>query len=135
MIAAVAAHGIVVDLHQGFAQVVLIYSLVVAFWGLFLFFRGSNPSGGYLGALILNEGVAILQSLIGLLLLGQGHRPDDPLHYLYGVVLVFTLPAAYYYSGLSRGGSDRRDSLVLAIAGFFLVAISVRASMTGGGSP
>jgi hypothetical protein len=134
MIAVVTAHGVVVNLHQGFARVVLIYSLLLALWGLFLFFRGSNPSGGYLGALVINEGVAVLQSLIGLVLIGQGHRPDDPLHYLYGVVLVLTLPAAYYYSGLTGGGSDRRDSLVFALAGLFLFAIGIRATTTGAGA-
>lgn len=126
--AAVVHHGPAVSLHQGFASVVLIYSLLVALWGFFLFLRGSNPSGGYLGALILAEGVALVQSTVGLILLLLGNRPADALHYLYGVVSVITLPAAYAYS--SRG-HERQDSLIFALAALFLFGIAVRATTTG----
>jgi hypothetical protein len=125
---AVVHGGPVVDAHQGFARVVLIYSLAVALWGLFLYVRGSNPSGGYLGALAINEGVAVLQAAIGLALVILGHRPPDVLHYLYGVVSVVTLPSAYFYSS---GGTERKDSLIFGLAALFLAAISIRASMTG----
>lgn len=115
-------------LHQGFSRVVLVYSLLMALWGLFLYARGSNPSGGYLGALVLAEGVAILQGLIGLVLVLQGHRPADALHYLYGVVAVLVLPGAYLYS--SRG-TERRDSLIFGLAGLFLVGVAIRGIATG----
>lgn len=115
-------------LHQGFARVVLIYSLILALWGLLLYVRRSGPSGGYLGALILAEGIAALQGIIGLVLVVQGHRPADPLHYLYGVVAVLTLPAAYLFSS---GGTDRRDSLVFGLAALFLVGIAIRGIATG----
>jgi hypothetical protein len=118
-----------VSLHQGFFTVVLIYSALMALWGLFLYFRGSNPSGGYLGSLILAEGVAVLQGLIGLVLLAQGHRPGDGLHILYGIVAAITLPSAYFFS--SRG-TERRDSLIFGLACIFLVGIAIRAATTGG---
>lgn len=116
-------------LHQGFASVVLIYSGMMAVWGLFLWLRGRNPSGGYLGALILAEGVIVLQGLIGLVLLLLGHRPQDALHYLYGVVALMTLPTAYLYGDR---GTERRDSLIFGLAGVFLVGIAIRAMTTGG---
>jgi hypothetical protein len=123
-------HGVVFSLHQGFAAVFLLYSLFMGLWGIFLYFRGSNPSGGYLGALVLDEGVAVLQGLIGIVLLLQGHRPHDALHYLYGVVAVITLPAAYF---LGNGAQDRRDSGIFGLAGLLLVGIALRGMATGGG--
>lgn len=127
--AASTQHNLALSLHQGFATVVLVYSFFMGLWGLFLYFRGSNPSGGYLGALVLAEGVAVLQGLIGLILLLQGHRPGDTLHYLYGVVAAITLPAAYF---IGNGATERRDSLIFGLAGFFLVGIAVRGITTGG---
>jgi hypothetical protein len=121
--------GFVLTLHQGFANAVLIYSLLLAAWGLFLYFRSRNPPGSYLGALAILEGLAIIQGLVGIILLGQGHRPHDALHFLYGVVAVVTLPTAYF---MSTGGMERRDSLVFGLATLFLVGIAIRGITTGG---
>lgn len=127
--AASTQHNVALTLHQGFANAVLIYTVLLALWGLFLYLRGSGPSGGYLGALIILEGLGLLQGLIGLILLAQGHRPADALHYLYGVVLVLTLPTAYFYG---ENGTTRRDSLIFGLAALFLAGIAVRGIMTGG---
>ena len=129
MIVAVAQQSAVVQAHQGFSRTLLLYSLLLALWGLFLFLRGSNPSGGLLGALVINEGLAVIQAVVGLILLLQGHRPADVLHYLYGIVSVVTLPAAYFFSSQ---GTERRDSLIFGLATLFLVGISIRATATGG---
>jgi hypothetical protein len=117
-------------LHQGFARAFLIYSALMAVWGLFLYVTGHNPSGGYLGALVLDEGLALVQGVVGLILRTQGHAPHDPLHYLYGVVAVVALPAAYF---LSDEGATRRDSLYFGLAGLFLVGVAIRATVTGSG--
>jgi hypothetical protein len=129
MTLAIVKGGPLVGFHQGFSRVVLIYSILVAVWGLFLYLRGRNPSGGYLGALVINGALPVVQGLVGLILLGTGHRPDDPLHYLYGVASVLTLPTAYF---MSRGGTERRDSLIFGLAALLLVGLSFRAIMTGG---
>jgi heme A synthase len=130
ILAAVKHDSLVVTLHQGFGRVVLFYSILVAIWGVFLYFRGSNPSGGYLGSLVINEGVVILQGILGVVLLLLGNRPHDGLHFLYGVVALVTLPSAYLYS--SRG-SERRDSLIFGLAALFLFGIGIRAFTTGQG--
>ncbi len=119
---------IVVTLHQGFARVVLIYTLLVALWGLFLWARGRNPSGSYLGALILDWGVIALQGVIGIILVIQGFRPGQLLHLLYGVAAFLTLPTAYFWSDT---GTTRRDSLIFGLAALFLFGLAIRATMTG----
>jgi hypothetical protein len=118
----------VVDFHMNWSRVVVIYAAIVTVWGLFLWFRGGNPSPGYLGALVIAEGVFIVQGVGGLIALATGHRPHDGLHYLYGVVLVLTLPAAYLFG---NSASERRDSLIFGLATLFLIGIAVRAITTG----
>lgn len=120
----------VLTLHRGFFAVFLIYALFMAVWGLFLFLLGRNPSGGYTGALILMEGVTVLQGIIGLILVVTGHRPHDSLHYLYGIIGVVTLPTAYF---LSDNATTRRDSLIFGLAGLFLVGVAIRGATTGAG--
>jgi heme A synthase len=121
--------GLVLALHQGFARVVILYTGLMALWGLFLFLRGSNPSGGYLGALVLDEAVIIVQGLLGAVLLAQGHRPQQGLHLLYGVASVVALPTAYL--AWCQSGTERRDSLILGLAALFLVGLAIRGIMTG----
>lgn len=125
---AVTTQDVVLYLHQGFSRVLLLYSALMAGYGLVLFLRGSNPSGGYLGALIIAEGVVIAQGIIGLLLRTQGTPPHDSLHYLYGVVAVLTLPSAYF---LSSNGTERKDSLIFAAASLFLIGVAIRGVATG----
>ncbi|GAC1445688.1 MAG: hypothetical protein NVSMB52_07760 [Chloroflexota bacterium] len=120
--------GFTATLHRGFFTVVLLYALAMSLWGLFLFFRGRNPSGSYLGSLLIAEGVTAFQGLVGLILVLQGHRPHDGLHFLYGIVAVITLPAAYF---LSAQGRERRDSLIFGLATLFLFGIAIRGATTG----
>ena len=128
--AATTSGNFVLTLHQGFARAFLIYSLFLAVWGLFLYLRGSNPVGGYLGALIILEGLALLQGTVGVILLGEGHRPHDALHFLYGIVAVLTLPTAYF---MSDGGTERRDSLLFGLATLFMIGVAIRGITTGAG--
>ena len=120
---------LIVDFHMNWSRVVVIYAAFLAVWGLYLWIRGSNPSPGYLGALVIAEGIFLVQGLAGLLALSSGHRPHDALHYLYGGVLVLTLPAAYFFGD---GGRERRDSLIFGLAGLFLIGIAIRGITTGG---
>jgi hypothetical protein len=71
---------------------------------------------------------AALAGLVGLLLLVTGGHPQDPLHIVYGVLVVAIVPATRY---VSRGWTERRQAAALAVA--FLVSIGVlwRLLMTG----
>ena len=115
-------------LHQGFARAFLIYSALMGLWGLFLWITGRPPSGGYLGALVLDEVLALVQGVVGLIVRAGGQAPHDALHYLYGIVAVVSLPAAYF---LSDEGTTRRDSLYFGLAGLFLVGVAIRGTVTG----
>lgn len=121
--------GAVLTAHAGFARAFLIYSVILAVWGFAQWALGRNPSGGYLGALVILEGLALVLGLVGLVVAIGGNRPSDILHYLYGIVAVLALPIAYF---LSAGGHERRDSLVFALATTLLVGVAIRGMMTAG---
>jgi hypothetical protein len=133
MILAAANESVIFLIHQNLAISVLLYMGAVGIWGLFQFARGSSPSGSYLGALILAEVLILVQGLIGWVLIVQGHRPQEGLHFLYGVAAVLALPGVYYSPWVARG-TERRDSLILGVTAFFLVGIAVRGIATGGSS-
>lgn len=102
----------------------------MALWGFFQWFRGEQPSGSYLAALIIGEALIIVQALSGLLLVAAGHHPRDGLHWLYGVILVLTLPVVS--SAWAQKATDRRAALYYGLACTLIVIVAVvRASGTG----
>ena len=116
------------DVHQFWSRVVIIYGVLIALWGFLLVIRRADLSGGFLGSLVIAEGIVAVQAVLGIILLIQGQRPHDALHYLYGFVALVTLPGAYLYT---LQGTVRGSSLIIAVACAFLIGISIRAITTG----
>lgn len=75
---------------------VLFYG-VLGLWGLFLGVRGMPVSGSYRGALILAQGLAVVQLIAGVALLFLGPPPRQDAHYLYGISAVLTLPLVHVF--------------------------------------
>lgn len=123
---------IVTDIHgEILRNAVVILSIIMAGWGLWLFFRGENVTGGYLGAAAIAEGVYLVQAAYGLFLflsgIGELARPEA--HILYGVVMILPLPAIYIYT---HADLSRRAMLLYSLAFVFLIGISFRSIVTGG---
>ena len=114
-------------LHNGLFRAGLIITVILGLWGLIMYFRRTVPSPGYRATLVLTEGLFIAQGLLGVALFFSGNRPKDPLHWLYGVLLVIALPIAASYTS---GREDRRQSLIYGIIGIFMAGLCVRAFMT-----
>jgi heme A synthase len=119
----------VVELHMRIALALVLYYAAVGIWGVVLAIRKSSISPGYRGALIIGVALAVIQVLIGLLLLAtQAGRPVDNLHYLYGASVILTLPlvAAYIVDkNISR-------PLAFGLASLFMAGLAIRAITTGG---
>ncbi|HEY7351009.1 MAG TPA: hypothetical protein VH599_22055 [Ktedonobacterales bacterium] len=82
-------------------------------------------------ALRVTAGLALLQAIIGAALFLIGNRPPDQLHYVYGLVVLFAIPAALIYLS-GKPEHIRRDLLMLAFAALVVAAAAVRAALTGG---
>ncbi len=117
-------------LHAGLANTCTIFSLLIAGYGFWLFFRRQSITGSFLGVLAIGQLLYMAQMIIGVVLLAGGAQPASQrgwIHYLYGVVLVIALPGLYAYT---RGRDTRREALLYALLGLFLAGISLRAVTT-----
>jgi len=114
--------------HSGLFRAGLAITVIIGIWGLVMYFRHLPPSGSFRSTLVLTEGLFIVQGLIGVGLFLGGRRPHDPLHWLYGVLLVLLLPIAATYT---TGRGPRREALVYGIAGLFMAGLAIRALTTG----
>ncbi len=117
-----------IELHRVFFTAVVVYFAVMLLLFAVSWLRGQGPSGSALGALIIGEALLLLQSIVGLVLIAIGKRPDSALHWLYGAVLVLSVPVAYVFSAQRE---DRQVSLFYGLACLLIVALAVRAAMTG----
>ena len=101
--------------------------MIIGVWGLVMYFRNVSPSASFRSTLVLTEALFILQGLIGIALFGTGSRPKDALHWLYGILLIITLPIAATYPAARE---EKRQSLVSGIVGLFMAGLCIRAWMT-----
>jgi heme A synthase len=127
---------VVVLLHQFNAFLVLTVSAITAIWGFILFFRRKDVIDRFWRvALIVTAADGLLQGLLGvtLLLLGQKAPGGDLyyLHYVYGAIVVFSLPVAYTYIGKNI----RRAILIFSCGALVIALAGTRGLMTGLGMP
>jgi heme A synthase len=118
-------------IHRTLGTMGLYYTFLMGVWGLFLFLRRQGPDGNYNGALIIAEGLFVLQGILGVILAFTGAAPGQEIHFLYGICTVLTLPLAYT---LTRGRNDSRTALIYGLAMFFLWGLALRAFDTALGA-
>lgn len=119
-------------LHQGLSNMAWMYFLVIGLWGLVRAIRGQVVDGSYLGAVVIGQGLFILQAIIGVLLWVDGRlsslaRPE--VHVLYGAFVVVFLPFIYFTA--LRGDDSNRGQWVLAFSNLFLFGVALRLITTG----
>jgi CDP-diglyceride synthetase len=122
---------LLVAFHKDLFNSVALFFVAMTAWGLYLSLRGQGPTGSFLGALILGEGLVLVQAVSGLLLVATGHHPESVLHWLYGAIIILTLPTLFLVTS-SRQQTPRTLSLYYGLGCFFLVVVAlVRAQGTG----
>ena len=119
-------------IHLGIANAMVLYFAIVGLWGVVEGIRNVPLSSSYRGALVLAEGVGVLQGLVGLVLLvlglsGQSGMPRDYLHFLYGLSVVVTLPLVRQYIS----GRRVRQPLAYGLACLFMMGLAIRGITTG----
>ncbi len=127
---------IITVLHEGIANMVWMFFLVLGAWGLFRAIRGEGIDGNYIGAVYIGQGLFVLQGIIGAILWFNGldvalARPG--IHVLYGIFVLIFLPFIYFT--VLQGDSSNRGQWVMAFATLFLFGVSLRLIFTGGELP
>jgi len=118
------------DVHGRLANTALFFMIFMALCGLWRLLRKQGLSSNYWGALVIGEILVIVQGLLGGYLWLIGLRPDRSIHILYGVVAALVIPAIYAFT---KGGQERREMLIYAVALLFMVGILIRAMGTAMG--
>jgi hypothetical protein len=120
-----------IDVHGRLANTALIYTIIMALWGFWRYYRKQNVDGSYWGALVIAEILYIVQSSLGAYLYfsGQGSLAGRGIHILYGVVAVLVLPALFAFT---RGDDQRRSMLVYGAGFLFMIGILIRSFATAG---
>lgn len=116
-------------LHQRVANMSMLYFLVLAIWGFWRFIRKKGPDSSYWGALAIGEVLVVVQALLGGYLWLAGARPPrGDVHVMYGLLVPAVIPLIYAFT---RGGENRRESLVYGASLLFAVGLILRATTTG----
>lgn len=115
------------SVHAQLARALILYLAFLGVWGILLGVGGSGPTPSYRGALVIASIVIVGQGLLGV---GSWVTtgPSDPIHVLYGLALVVTLPLV---ATIVREGSPRRTALSLGLASLFAAGLAIRGLTTG----
>ena len=121
--------GTLTFLHSLGARVLLIYAVLLGAWGTYFYFRNRRVTGGFRSSYLIMAGLVPLQGLLGLAAIAAGGWPQGKwLHFVYGAFAVLFVPGAYLYS---RGGVERRETLILAGASWIVAIAFFRGIATG----
>jgi hypothetical protein len=115
------------EVHMFVGALLIITNATVAAWGYVAYRRDSPPGASYTQALALAQTCVIAQATLGLLLVADGYRPGDKLHFAYGLLPLLAI--AYPYA--LRGEDGRKNLLYFAIGSAVVAALGIRAYMTG----
>ena len=114
-------------LHGRLATVLVLYYTAVGVWGLWLGIRNSGPTSGYRGAFVIATAAAVVQGLVGVLVLVFRGGPRESLHVLYGFALVVAMPLA---ASVVRDRQPRGQSVALGLAALFTAGLAIRGITT-----
>jgi hypothetical protein len=115
------------ELHMVVGTLLIVTNAIVGIWGLIAYRRDRPPAGIYMQLLALSQTMVIAQATLGLILLADGYRPADKLHFAYGLLPLLAI--AYPYA--LRGEDGRKNLLYFAAGATLVAALGVRAYMTG----
>ena len=117
-------------LHSRLANTVLLYTLIMAVWGFWRFFRKQGVDSSYWGAVVIAEVLILVQGALGVVMRFSGIIPARGwMHIIYGVVGAIGIPAVYFYT---KGQDENKEMFVYAAIFLFLIGIVARAVATGG---
>ena len=88
-----------IDVHARLSTTLLLYTLLMAIWGLWRYFRREGVNSSYWGALVILEVLVLLQGLLGVYLWVSGvGELSGYLHVLYGAFNALLLPGIFAFT-------------------------------------
>jgi len=116
--------GTIIWLHQGVGNAAPLFMILLGILSLVNYIRGQGVDGNIIGAVVIGEILMFVQVGLGLTLLFSGLFPARTIHFLYGALTILAFPALWVYT---QGATDRRASLLWALAGLFMMGLTLRA--------
>ncbi len=113
--------------HGVLAVAVIAVAVAAALAGGFAWWRGREPGPLATHLLTLTQTLLVAQVGVGLLLLSDGRRNEDDLHYAYGTLALAVVLSPWIYAP----AEPRKRLLWFAGATLVAGALSVRAYTTG----
>jgi heme A synthase len=112
------------------ANTVILFMVACGIWGVISSFRG-GMNGSYAGALVIGQGLIVVQGLLGGISYLIGGRPiNGGLHILYGISTLIALPGIFAYT---RQRSPAIQALWFGGGALFIAGLAARGITTGGG--
>lgn len=115
--------------HDRLATSMLLFMAAVGIWGVLSYLRGQSLSGSIAGALIIGQGLVVIQGAAGLVLYFNGNRPASSVHLLYGFTAALVLPFVWSYL---RDRHPRQGLLLYSLIALFVAGLAIRGMATGG---
>ena len=116
-----------VSVHVALGVAVIVVCVASAVLG-FVAYRRKGSGGTFVShALVLAQTLLIAQAAVGLLLLSDGRRAPEKLHYTYGALALGLVLVPWFYAP----GTGPRRLLWFAVTTLVAGALAVRAFTTG----
>jgi hypothetical protein len=114
-------------LHAILGVLVIAVNGIAAGVGGYFLWRRTDPRRYYAHLVALGQTLLIAQAAVGLLLLSEGRRAPDKLHYLYGAVALGAVLSPWIYAP----PDPRRRLAWFSGASLLATALAVRGYLTG----
>lgn len=113
--------------HERLAYTVMLFFLFAGLWGIAEYVRGGSLGGNIAGALIVGQGLVIVQGLLGLVLYIANENRAHLIHWLYGITAVIVMPAMWSYT---KDRNPRGALLLYSLIALFIFGLSIRGMLT-----
>jgi FtsH-binding integral membrane protein len=114
--------------HQWVAVGVLVVAAAAAVWGVVTWARRAEAGPVLAQLLVLVQTLLVAQVALGLLLVSDGRRTSDDLHYIYGTLALGAVLVPWFYAP----EEPRRRLAWFSFTSLLAGALAVRAYTTSG---
>jgi hypothetical protein len=119
------------QIHEILFNMQILYSIALGVWAAVIAGQNQVLSGGYWGAVMTFVGLVGVTTVVGIVLILQGLRPQDGrigLYLLYMAFLLVIMPGLF---SMLRGRDDRSAAIAFALLALFNASVSFSMQQRG----